>query len=67
MQLLQTELSDSKQKVDQLESQLIKLQDDDKRIEAQLQHVQVRRLSLRKHNLMIIITNQVYTTIITRM
>ena len=41
MELLQTQLSDSKQNVDQLESQLIKLQEDNKTLEAQLLSVQV--------------------------
>ena len=43
MQLLHTELSDSKQRVDQLESQLIKLQEDNKTLEAQLQSIQVNK------------------------
>ena len=38
---LQSELSDSKQRVDQLESHLTKLQEDNKTLEAQLQSVQV--------------------------
>ena len=33
MQLLQTELSDSKQKVDQLESEMIKLQENNRILE----------------------------------
>ena len=41
MELLQTQLSDSKQNVDQLESQLIKLQEDNKTLKAQLPSVQV--------------------------
>ena len=41
MQLLQTQLSDSKQKVEQLEVQLVKLQEDNKRLEARLQSFQV--------------------------
>ena len=41
MELLQTQLSDSKQNVDQLELQLIKLQEDNKTLEAQLLSVQV--------------------------
>ena len=41
MQQLLTELSDTKERVDQLESQLIKLQEDNKTLEAQLQSVQV--------------------------
>ena len=41
MQQLHTELSDSKQRIDQLESQLIKLQEDNKIFEAQLQNIQV--------------------------
>ena len=41
MQQLHTELSDSKQRVDQLESQLIKLQEDNKTLEEKLQSVQV--------------------------
>ena len=41
MQLLQTQLSDSKQEVEQLQLQLINVQEDNKRLEAQLQSVQV--------------------------
>ena len=49
MELLQTQLSDSKQKVDQLESQLIKLQEDNKTLEAQLLSVQVGALDKFTH------------------
>ena len=41
MELLETRLSDSKQNVDQLELQLIKLQEDNKTLESQLVSVQV--------------------------
>ena len=41
MQLLQTELSDSRLKVDQVESQVTKLQEDNKRLEGKLKSVQV--------------------------
>ena len=41
MELLQTQLSDSKQNVDQLESQLIRLQEDNTTLEAQLLSVKV--------------------------
>ena len=46
MELLQTQLSDSKQNVDQLESQLIKLQEDNKTLEAQLPSVQLVKILL---------------------
>ena len=41
MELLETQLSDSKQNVDQLELQLIQLQEDNKALKAQLLGVQV--------------------------
>ena len=41
MELLETQLSDSKQTVDQLELQLIQLQGDNKTLESQLVSVQV--------------------------
>ena len=41
MELLETQLSDSKQNVDQLELQLIQLKEDNKTLEAQLLSVQV--------------------------
>ena len=37
MQLLQTQLSDSKQKVDQFESQMIKLQENNRTLEVSVQ------------------------------
>ena len=41
MQQLHTQLSDTKERVDQLESQLMKLQEDNKTLETQWQNVQV--------------------------
>ena len=49
MELLQTQLSDSKQHIDQLESQLIKLKQDNKTLEAQLLSVQVGALDKFTH------------------